>query len=253
MISFEMVSSLQKRVEFNKPFKCISARIGKSTDLLQDIDWNPYIKDIIWMDYDGNLEYDMFNDIERIFSKMSAGSVYLMTCNKQLKQFESNLPEFSEKFGELVPFDISEKDFSGQNDFLLIRKMFINKIEQVLRGRNQSLQPDLHFKFHPLFLFTYRDGAQMISFGGYLDIHSNNFTLGQYHLDNFEFIKTNEERYIIDPPSVSVKETYLLNAHLPNSEKGFTNEEILDFIPVAERNKYRKLYKFLPSYMDVIT
>jgi hypothetical protein len=40
---------------------------------------------------------------------------------------------------------------------------------------------------------------------------------------------------------------------LPNSEKGFTNEEILDFIPVAERNKYRKLYKFLPSYMDVIT
>ena len=131
--------------------------------------------------------------------------------------------------------------------------MFMNKIEQVLNGRNQSLEPDQHFVFHPLFFFTYRDGAPMLSFGGYLDIQANNFSLANYHLDNFEFIKTAADRYDIDPPSISIKETYLLNSHLPNTEEGFIDEVELDFIPVSDRNKYRKLYKFLPSYMDVIT
>ena len=252
MISFEMESSLEKRVEFNKPFRCINARIGKSSDLLQDIEWNPQIKDIIWMDYDNQLDYEMFNDVEHIFSNISAGSVYIMTCNKQLKEYETT-EAFNDDFGELVPIDISINDFSGEKDFLLIRKMFLNKIEQVLRGRNQPLQPDQQFVFHPLFFFTYRDGAPMISFGGFLSILSQNFNLSQYHLGNFEFIQTGTDRYIIDPPTISIKETYLLNSHLPNSEEGFTNEEQLDFIPITDRNKYRKLYKFLPSYMDVIT
>lgn len=250
MISFEIETSLERRVEFNKPFKCISARLGKSTDLLQDIEWSDNIKDIIWMDYDDSLSYDMFNDVEQIFSNMSAGSIYLMSCNKQLKKYQT-IEEFD--FGELVPIDIHISDFSGEKDFILIRKMFMNKIEQVLNGRNQSLEPDQHFVFHPLFFFTYRDGAPMLSFGGYLDIQANNFSLANYHLDNFEFIKTAADRYDIDPPSISIKETYLLNSHLPNTEEGFIDEVELDFIPVSDRNKYRKLYKFLPSYMDVIT
>jgi hypothetical protein len=252
MISFEMEASLQKRVEFNKPFKCINARIGKSTDLLQDIVWSLNIKDIIWMDYDNQLDYDMFNDVEHIFSNISAGSIYLMTCNKQLKNYDS-IESFNEVFGEVVPIDISIKDFSGERDYLLIRKMFLNKIEQVLRGRNQALQPEEQFIFNPLFFFTYRDGAPMISFGGFLSIRSQNFNLSQCNLDHFEFIKTGIDRYIIDPPTISIKETYLLNSHLPNSDEGFTNEEQLDFIPVTDRNKYRKLYKYLPSYMDVLT
>ena len=89
MISFEIETSLERRVEFNKPFKCISARLGKSTDLLQDIEWSDNIKDIIWMDYDDSLSYDMFNDVEQIFSNMSAGSIYLMSCIKQLKKYQT--------------------------------------------------------------------------------------------------------------------------------------------------------------------
>jgi hypothetical protein len=250
MISFEIETSLKKRIDFNKPFKCINAKMGKSTELLQGIEWNDNIKDFIWMDYDNTLNYDMFNDLEEIFSNMSAGSIYLMTCNKQLSAYK-NIEEFN--FGELIPIDIHINDFSGARDFLLIRKMFMNKIVQVLNGRNQALQLDAHFIFHPIFFFTYRDGAPMMSFGGLLDIQSNNFSLANCHLDNFEFIKTGTDRYNIDPPSISLKESYLLNSHLPNTQEGFTGEEELDFIPITDRNKYRKLYKFLPSYMDVIT
>jgi len=250
MLSFALEKDILKRVEFNKPFKCVKIIIGNSTDLLPNIEWDESIIDLLWMDYDDPLSYDMFNDIEHIFSNANAGSVYLMTCNKQLK-YES-ISEFDSVFGELVPSDISINDFAGEKDFLLIRRMLLNKIEEVIKGRNHTLPEQHHLIFHQLFFFTYRDGAPMLSYGGFLDLKSNEFTLKNYHLNNFEFISTGEMRYIIDPPVLSFKETFLLNCHLPNSESDFINEEELNFIPISDRNKYRKLYKFLPSYMDVV-
>ncbi len=250
LISFELEESLKLRVEYNKPFRCIDIKIGKSTDLLPFINWQENFKDVIWLDYDDHLNYDIFNDVEMVFSNMKYGSVYLMTCNKQLKY--STIAEFDSEFGELVPNGTSTNDFKGENDFLLIRKMLMNKIEEVIRGRNYSLPEEEHLIFRQLFFFTYRDGAPMLSYGGYLDLKINAFTLQSFNLNDFEFISTGDVRYNIDPPTISLKESFLLNSHLPNTEEGFIDEEAILFIPISDRNKYRKLYKFLPSYMDVI-
>ena len=85
LISFELEESLRLRVEYNKPFKCVEIKIGKSTDLLPFINWQENFKDVVWLDYDDHLNYDIFNDVEKVFSNIKYGSVYLMTCNKQLK------------------------------------------------------------------------------------------------------------------------------------------------------------------------
>jgi hypothetical protein len=124
MISFESEESLKKRVEFNKPYKCIQIIEGKSTDKLPLIEWNEDFTDFIWMDYDDELSYDMFNDLEQVFSKINVGSVYLVTCNKKLSKYKS-IAEFNEVFGELSPPDIDIKDFSAEKDFLLIKRMFM--------------------------------------------------------------------------------------------------------------------------------
>lgn len=92
----------------------------------------------------------------------------------------------------------------------------------------------------------------MLSFGGYLDLKSNEFTLQSFNLNDYEFICTGDVRYNIDPPTISLKESFLLNSHLPDTEEGFIDEATIEFIPLSDRNKYRKLYKYLPSYMDVI-
>lgn len=252
MISFESEESLKKRVEFNKPYKCIQIIEGKSTDKLPLVEWNEDLTDFIWMDYDDELSYDMFNDAEQVFSKMQVGSVYLVTCNKQLSQYET-IDEFNEVFGELSPADITIKDLSGEKDFLLIKRMFTNKINETLKGRNHALPKEKKLVFRQLFLFTYKDGAPMISFGGYLDYEGNEFSLAKFNLNNYEFIKDSNDRYIINPPNISYKESYLLNSHLPNSEEDFKNENEIDFIPLTDRNRYRKLYKFLPNYMDVLS
>jgi hypothetical protein len=251
MISFESKDSLKKRVEFNKPFKCIDVVLGKSTDKLPLIPWDEDLIDFVWMDYDEELNYDMFNDVEQIFSRIHAGSVYLMTCNKQLSKYKS-IVEFEGVFGELAPTDIEYTDFSGEKDFLLIRRMLINKINETLKGRNYSLSKDQKLIFRQLFLFTYRDGAPMISFGGFLDYDNNDFLLKKYNLENYDFIKVSNERFHIEPPNITYKEAYLLNSYLPNGEEEYREEDEINFIPLPDRNRYRKLYKFLPNYMDVI-
>ena len=131
--------------------------------------------------------------------------------------------------------------------------MFLNKIEQVLRGRNQPLQPDQQFVFHPLFFLHTEMVQLMISFGGFLSILSQNFNLSQYHLGNF-WIHTNWNWPLHYWPTNNFNYGNLsLNSHLPNSEEGFTNEVALDFILLLTETNTEKLYKFLPSYMDVIT
>lgn len=252
MISFEIDKDLKKRAEFNKPYKCINIIEGNTTEKLPLINWSNEFRDFIWMDYDDELNYDMFNDVEHIFSVVQPGSVYLMTCNRQLSKKYESIESFNENFGELAPSDLTVKDFSSERDFLLIKRMFLNKINETLKGRNHSLSENQKLIFRQLFFFTYKDGAPMVSYGGFVDIKQNEFSLKNFNLHTYDFIKTSNDRYNINPPNITYKEAYLLNSHLPNTEEGFKNENEIDFIPLGDRNRYRILYKFLPNYMDVL-
>lgn len=251
MISIEAEEKLERRVHFNKPFKCIDIKMGKSTKLLaEEIEWHQNIIDFLWMDYDEELDPTYFTDIEIIFSNVAVGSVYLMSCNKQLKNYQS-IEAFREKFGDLVPIDITIDDLAGDRDFLTIRKMVLNKINEVINGRNLTLSEEEKIIFRQLFFFTYRDGAPMISFGGFIDKVNNAFDLKNYNLHIYDFIASDENRYIIDPPALSYREALLLNSLLPEEQVPFSATPSIDFIPLSDRNKYRKLYKYLPTYMDV--
>jgi hypothetical protein len=249
MISFEMEDSLMPRVDFNKPYKCINVLPGKSTELLEDI-WDENLIDFLWMDYDNELEYDYFNDVELIFSNIQPGGIYLMSCNRGLKNH--SMTSFKEKFGELAPLDISMDDLSGNKDYITIHRMLTNKINEVLTQRNYLLSDEDKLVFRQLFFFTYKDGAPMISFGGLIDKVNSGFTLEKYNLQYFDFVMTSNDRYTIDPPLLSYKEVLLLNAFLPDSEDVIGLLPEINFIPRSDLNRYRKFYKYLPNYMDVI-
>ena len=253
MLSFEIDESQRRRVEFNKPFKCINIKIGKSTNLLPYIDWTEYSKDFIWMDYDNELDYSMFLDCETIFRNVQAGSIYLITCNKQLSKYSENIDIFNEDFGDIAPIDINNKHFTGESDFSTIRRMFLNKIGETLSYRNSGLPENEKLVFRQLFFFTYKDGAPMVCFGGLLDFLNSGYSLKKRDLDKYDFIRTGEDRYIIDPPNLTYKEIHLLNSYLPDSPNRFENKKSISFIPKKELTKYRKLYKYLPNYMDVLS
>jgi len=251
MISIEGAKKLEKRVKFNRPYSCIDIEIGYSSTVLPRLNWPAEIKTFAWLDYDGALESSMFADAYLFFSKAVAGSIYLMSCNKQFPENYTK-ERAEEDFGSLIPFGVDNAGFSGENDHKTIRAMFLKQINDALMARNITIvNPDEKLVFHQIYFFTYRDGAPMVSFGGYLETAGKNFTLKNYNLDSFEFIVQNDAAFHIAPPNITNKEYYFLNRFLPSDEAAFLKIRGMNFINESDLKKYRNLYKYLPYFMDV--
>ena len=191
----------------------------------------------------------MFDDIDIIFRKLPIGSVYIFTCNRELKDDENNeytTELFKKKFGNLVPFNIENKDFSSQNNFKTIRNMFVKHINSILRERVKI--ENIKFQFCQLFNILYQEnrGARMYTFGGILT--EENFNFNDLGIKNFDFINIDEKAYNIEIPNLTRKEIDLLDSYLDKDEKELVNKKI---VTLSEFNKYKKVYKYLPQFFDV--
>ncbi len=236
-----------ERLIFNSPYSFIRLLKNKTTIALNDIPLNK--KSLIWLDYDGVLDNYMFDDLNIIFRKLPIGSIYIFTCNRELKDEENNeytTELFREKFGNLIPFGIENKDFTSLNNYKTIRNMFINHINSILRERNRI--EDLNFQFHQLFNILYQEnrGARMYTFGGI--ITDNDLNLSDLDINSFNFINTEENAYRIEIPNLTRKEIDLINSYL------YVNEEELvklNIVTKSEVDKYKETYKYMPHYYDI--
>lgn len=236
-----------ERLKFNSPYSFINLLKNKTTIALNDIPLEK--KSLLWLDYDGVLDNYMFDDLNIIFRKLPIGSIYIFTCNRELKDEENNeytTELFKEKFGNLIPFGIENKDFSSQNNYKTIRNMFINHINSILRERNRI--EDLNFQFHQLFNILYQEnrGARMYTFGGI--ITDNDLNLSDLDVNSFNFINTEENAYRIEIPNLTRKEIDLINSYL------YVNEEELvklNIVTKSEVDKYKETYKYMPHYYDI--
>lgn len=248
MFSIEGGSKISiEKLHFNAPFSFIKVYKKLSTEALVDISLEK--KSLIWLDYDGTLDNYFFNDIRSLFSKLPEGSIYIVTCNRELKQKESGeeytTEQFQEFFGDLVPFQLKNKDFTSKNSHNTLRKMFLSHIENILDERKTT---GLSLKFHQLFNILYQEnrGAKMYTFGGV--ITKNDFDINEIDLKGFDFINKDDTTYNLEIPNFTRKEIDLVDSHLLNNEEELLNKKI---ITESELKKYKKTYKFLPNFFDV--
>lgn len=237
----------EEKLKFNSPYAFIKIIKDLSTNALNNIPLDK--RALVWLDYDGNLEDYMFNDITALFSKLPEGSIYIMTCNRELKSKETGkeftADEFKSVFGHLIPFQVKNKDFSNTSNYLTIRKMLKTQIDNTL---NQRAQTDASLKFEQLFNITYQEnrGAQMFTYGGV--ITKSDFDLNKIFLADFEFLSYNEETYNLDIPNFTRKEIDLVDSNLIENESHLLN---LGIVIEPELNKYKKTYKYIPNFFDV--
>ena len=121
------------RCEFNCPYSFIKLKFGKSTEELIKLDFER--RTVVWLDYDDDLQNFMFEDVEILFRKLPVGSIFLMSCNRQLKDVNGEIyskESFERKFGDYVPYDLKNKDLGGEQNFKTIRRMYLNIINSVL-------------------------------------------------------------------------------------------------------------------------
>ena len=235
------------KLEFNKPYSCISILHGQSTEMLPSIELNKR-PSIIWLDYDGVLSIDIFSDLELIFHAVPRGSIYIMSCNRQLKK--DNNPytneELKEKFGKLVPYNIQENCCKDAHSANTIRSMIENHCRKTLKDRNKLGETLVYKSLFNIRYGEYR-GARMFTCGGIiLDEQEQDIDL---NLRDLEYIGT-EQPYEINIPNLTYKEANSLNQvlNLPDKEKALVEDGI---ISEEEIELYKKNYKYLPNFYDV--
>lgn len=247
MCSIEGGDLSKERLEFNCPYSFIQIHKDLSTNVLSRIELNN--KSIVWLDYDGVLDNYMFEDLSLLMRQLPIGSVYLITCNRALKSEETGkeytIEQFKDKFNTLVPFDITTKDFSSIENYKTIRKMFSTQIENIMNDRIRNGED---IKFIQLYNIIYQEnrGAKMFTYGGV--ITNSSTMISALKINDFSFIRTNEDVYKIQIPNLTFKEEIHINQHIPDK---IVNLKSINIIDNNDIDKYIAMYKFLPNFFDV--
>lgn len=248
MHSIEGGSYSEDRLKYNSPYGFIQIHKGMSSTELTKINFDT--KTIVWLDYDGAIEDYTFSDLSLLLRKMPVGSVYIVSCNRELKNKEnsdfSSVDEFVDVFKELSPSDLKISDLSASNDYKTIRKMFNKSVRNALKDRNMYGDS---VKFRQLFDIIYQEnrGAKMYTYGGIILDH--NYEEHLLDVDDFPFIYRGEdEAYKIEVPNITLKESLLLNSCIGDENY---SDKIKNIVTESCYQKYLKVYKYLPRFFDV--
>jgi hypothetical protein len=237
----------KERIEFNCPYSFIQIYKDFSTNVLSKIDLTK--QSLIWLDYDGVLDNYMFEDLSLLIRQLPVGSIYLITCNRELKSAETGeeytVEQFKEKFNTLVPFGITAKGFSSAENYKTIRKMLVTQIENIMTDRVRNNED---IKFLPLYNILYQEnrGARMFTFGGV--ITSTETQIDELNISDFLFIRTDEKTYEIQIPNLTFKEEIHINQHIPDK---IDTLKSMNIINNKDIDRYIDIYKFLPNFFDV--
>lgn len=242
-----------EKLNFNKPFSFISVLNGLSTEKLSEIDLST--PSIVWLDYDDVLSMSVFQDITILFDALPHGSVYLMSCNRQLtkrdEEHNRSLPytreELEALFPQLVPFDLGDDCCTGVNAPETISRMLHDYCNKTLRNRNKRSSSEL--KFTQLYSIIYQEnrGAPMYTFGGI--ILDKDYNEAQLVKNSNAFINANS-LFEIDIPNLTRREALFIDQILNDATK---EQELVDrrIITSEDLRKYKNFYKYMPNFYDV--
>ncbi len=242
-----------EKLNFNKPFSFINVLNGLSTEKLSEIDLS--IPSIVWLDYDDVLSMSVFQDITILFQALPHGSIYLMSCNRQLtkrdEEHNRSLPytreELEKLFPQLVPFDLGDDCCTGVNAPETIRRMLHDYCNKELRDRNKLSSSEL--KFTQLYNIIYQEnrGAQMYTFGGIiLDKDYNEAQL----VKNSNVIINSNDLFEINIPNLTRREALSIDQILDDATK---EQDLIDrgIITAEDLKRYKAFYKYMPNFYDV--
>ena len=192
---------------------------------------------------------DMFDDIETCCTNAQTGSFLILSLRRNFD--EGNIEDFKNSFIADVPSDLTKEDLAPKNSYKTIRKMFINKIDDVLSNLSASSEEGSKLVFRQLFNFTYDDNAKMYTFGGMIIENQDELNFDRYRFHSYDYVMDADDAYNISFPIITNKEYHELNKLLPSDKDKFLKQEQISFVPPAHRKNYFNTYKFYPAYIEI--
>lgn len=245
-VSIEREVVDKERFEFNLPYKCIKLIFGESNAILPTLDWS--VRTIIWLDYDSQLSQSILTDVVFVCSNAPSGSILIVTVDADPDEMEERIPLLTERVGKLkLPSGWSKFKLGDWGTANAYRQIINNEINSTLRDRNGVLQSGSKIKYKQLFNFHYADGAKMLTVGGLLYDEGQSGKLASCEFENLDFVRTEDEAYKIEVPSLTLKEIRHLDKQLPCENLDLI---ISPSIPLLDIEKYAKIYRYFPIFVD---
>ncbi|MDR2089394.1 MAG: hypothetical protein LBP73_08575 [Clostridiales Family XIII bacterium] len=271
MISIEGDEANISRYEYNKPLGCIEIKNGLAGTVLPTIDWGSHPQSVVWLDYDGSLERYMPDDVAWLIGNIGIGSVFFVSLNASVSDTAKSKPRIidgeevivletskkkewlKERIGDYCPTDIDEKALTGKNIHRTFKKIFDRMIDEQIKKRN-LLSNSQKCVYRQLTFIRYRDGAEMLTFGGILaDEAMNNKLIGQKLSDKRIFILEDRdaEPCAIEIPKLTYKEVQELLKRMPLAD---AEKELPTLAGISEKEieSFSKIYRYYPHFVQAM-
>lgn len=246
MLSVEYDTKITRRVEFNRPFECVQTEIAPIGDVIPRLSLDR--RHLLWLDYDGVLTGSHLSDISAATTRLSVGSILLITIDVE-PPTDTDVPSdwmqyFKDEAGEYFAPSLTIGDFA--KSVLPIRNVeFVwNAIKSGIVGRTE-----VHFI--PMFNFIYEDGHRMLTLGGMIGTDHEEELIAASGLAKTEFFRSSFDvaPCIIKVPRLTRKERQYLDGFMPAPD-GWRPTEF----ELSEENvlAYRQIYRFCPTYAELL-
>lgn len=246
----------ERRVNFNKPFRCIKIEPGDTTQVLPDLKLKKK-RTIIWLDYDTGLDGPLLRDSEIVCEQIPSGSIVVLTSNAHrnvliAKDEDGN--ELSKEAAlrrladDLVPTPLPPESLQTSGFPKLLASMLFDHLTRATRKRGGKE------RFIPMFSFFYKDNAPMVTVGGMVADEDDAAALARCELERtFDYMAGENQRTINVPP-LTYKEKMALDQLLPSADPP-TNADIdrLGFsLKPQQVADYHRFYKQYPAFGEII-
>ncbi|MFK0522840.1 O-methyltransferase [Paenibacillus illinoisensis] len=243
MISIEKDIENEPRFTFNKPYKCIDMMFGDSHEQLPEVNWDES-RNIVWLDYDGHMTKNTFEDIQTVLFNTPSGSVFIISINVHLRKGQE-VSLLKKCLEDKTPEGLTNSDLEFWKSAEVFKDIINNNIKEVLESRNKTESDK--FNFEQLYYLGYADGAKMLTYGGVIFQESEKHLFESCNFNDLRFINKSNIINIIDVPSLTYKEVRHLDSQLPHE---VLSEIAAPGVKREDVEKYSKLYKLFPSFSE---
>jgi len=259
IVSMESSAGVERRFEFNKPFKCITIQYGHSNKLLPKLDWS--IPQILWLDYDGPISLEVLADIATFTSRALPGSVLSVTVNcapppvDKLgpKAYHAHVIEEVQAILEespYVPFDFGETLLKRRTYHQLPKLIIQNCIDDILRNRNGASGEGDKAVMSKVLDVSYADNVEMLSLGFILHSENQEEMVAELGLEALRTQACNGSTLELRVPRLTRKEVLHLSGNFPGGDCEQIASEL--GIPVGDVTSFSEIYRQYPNYMEVM-
>jgi putative O-methyltransferase len=246
MVSIEHAAGAKRRVEFNRPFRCVKVRIGEAVDVLAGLNHRrPFI---VWLDFDSVVNESVIETTRIAADLLAPGSVLIVTVDVEPPEKVNPTPRASYAHYMSVArrwlsSGLGVEAFGEE-------KLASRNVEIIGRLIDQGMVRR-HLRFLPLFNFLYADGHEMLTIGGIIGNDDLDRQLGLSAAIRSPWIRRSwaDEPFRIEVPLLTRKERMLLDSSMPASSKWKPRKMLLDADDLAA---YRETYRFLPTYAELM-